>query len=171
MNDDQSSRNSPNQIRPEGTGGMLSEIAMMHQQSTSYYREIAQTINGKNEAAAGLFNELADYHDVMLGKLNGIIADMNAGVHTPSSTSETALKHKEATLNRAIQNNNIVELTAIAKENEEEIGEAYQTALGDRKVLDFAEEILHDQHQRILTWINRIDRYHTVPQKRNEHYE
>jgi hypothetical protein len=171
MNNDQSSKNQPFQVRPEGTGAVLNEIAMLHTQSSSYYRDIGKAIADRNDTATGFFNELADYHDVMLNKINGIIADTQSGVHTPSHSAETVLKQKESALNRAVRNKNVAELTALAKENEVAVGDAYQAALSNRKVLDFAEEVLHDQHQRILTWINRVDRYHTVPQTRNEHYD
>jgi hypothetical protein len=171
MNDDQSSKNSPYDVRPEGTGAILNELALLHTQSSSYYRDIGKNMGTQNEAASGFFGELADYHDVMLNKLNGIIADTQSGVHTPSHTSESVLKQQESALNRALQNHNIAELTALAKQNEVAVGDAYQAALNNRNLLDFAEQILHEQHQRILTWINRVDRYHTVPQTRNEHYE
>ncbi|MCP9235423.1 hypothetical protein [Lewinella sp. JB7] len=161
----------PYEIRPEGTDTTISEIAMSHRQSASYYREMATAIRSTNDTAADFFESLAAYHEEMLGKLNGILEDISGGVHTPSRSGETELKRNEAALNRAIQAKNVVEMAALAHQNEESISEAYEHALANDNVHDFAEEILHTQHQEILVWVNRADRYKTVPQDRNEHYD
>jgi hypothetical protein len=163
--------NSSYQIRPEGTDAVINEIAMQHRQSASYYKDFAQALRSDQETAANFFDELAAYHTEMLNKLNGIIEDIAAGVHTPSRSSETILKKEEASLNRALQNKNVVEIASLVHENEENIGNQYEQALGNPQVLDFAEDILRAQHQEILIWINRADRFKTVPQDRNEHYD
>ena len=159
------------EIRPEGTDAVLNEVAMLHRQSASYYRDMASALRPDNDTPANFLDDLAAYHEEMLGKLNGIIQDIAAGVHTPSRSAETVLKREEARLNRALQSKNVVELAELAHRNEEYIGDRYEQSLGNTQLIDFAEEILHTQHQEILIWINRADRFKTVPQERNEHYD
>ena len=159
------------EIRPEGTDAVINEIAMQHRQSASYYRDISEALRPDEDTAANYFDELAAYHEEMLQKLNGILEDISGGVHTPSRSSETELKKQEAALNRALQTKNVVELASLAHRNEEGISHSYEQALGNTQLLDFAEEILHAQHQEILIWVNRADRYMTVPQDRNDHYD
>ena len=161
----------PYEIRPEGTDTILSEIAMEHRQSSGYYREIAAGIKDVDDTAAGFFTTLAEYHDKMLTKVNEVLEDISGGAHTPSRSSETELKKQEAALNRAMQGKNISELTSLAHQNEQGISESYEHALANDKLLDFAEQLLHDQHQEVLIWVNRADRYKTVPQDRNETYD
>ncbi|MBB4078197.1 hypothetical protein GGR28_000798 [Lewinella aquimaris] len=161
----------PYEIRPEGTDTTLSQIAMEHQQSAGYYRDISSAIRSADDTAANFFDSLAAYHEEMLQKINGILEDISGGVHTPSRSSETELKRQEAQLNRALQAKNVVELASLAHQNEEGISNSYEHALANTNLLDFAEEILHAQHQEILVWVNRADRYKTVPQDRNEHYD
>ncbi len=169
--DNNSDMKTPYEIRPEGTDAILNEIAMAHRQSSGYYRDIASAIQSEEDTAANFFTTLAGYHDKMLNKINGILSDISGGVHTPSRTSETVLKKQEASLNRALQNKNISELTSLAHQNEEGISDIYEHALANDKLLDFAEEMLHEQHQEILVWVNRADRYKTVPQDRNDTYD
>ncbi|WP_420460191.1 hypothetical protein [Neolewinella sp.] len=159
------------EVRPEGTDAIINEIAMLHRQSASYYRDFATALRPDEETPANYFDELAAYHEAMLEKLNGILADISGGVHTPSRSSETVFKKQEAALNRALQAKNVVELASMAHDNEEALSHSYEKALGNTQLLDFAEEILHAQHQEILIWVNRADRYATVPQDRNDHYD
>ena len=159
------------EISPEGTDAVLNEIAMQHRQSASYYRDFAEALGADHDTAGDFFGELAAYHDEMLGKLNGIIEDIAAGVHTPSRSSETLLKREESALNRALQSKNIPELASLVHQNEENLGNQYERALGNTQLLDFAGDILRAQHQEILIWINRADRFKTVPQDRNGHYD
>lgn len=161
----------PYEIRPEGTTTILGEIAMQHMQSSSYYRDIASALKGADGTAAGYFNTFADYHDGMLKQINEIISDMPGGANTPSRTGETYLKKEEESLNQALLSKNVSQLTEIAYENERSLSQAYEQALGDTNLLDFAEEFLHKQHQEVLVWVNRADRYKTVPQDMNEHYD
>lgn len=169
--DNNSDMKTPYEIRPEGTDAILNAIAMAHRQSSGYYRDIAAAITAEEDTAANFFSTLADYHDKMLTRINGILADISGGVHTPSRTSETELKKQEGALNRALQSKNISELTSLAHQNEQGISDVYEHALANDKLLDFAEQMLHDQHQEILVWVNRADRYKTVPQDRNETYD
>ncbi len=169
--DNNSDMKTPYEIRPEGTDTILSQIAMQHRQSAGYYRDIAAAIQGDDETASGFFVTLAEYHQKMLTKVNEILEDISGGVHTPSRSSETELKRQEASLNRALQSKNISALTSLAYQNEQGISESYEHALANDKLLDFAEQLLHEQHQEVLTWVNRADRYKTVPQDRNEAYD
>ncbi|CAH1000521.1 hypothetical protein LEM8419_01674 [Neolewinella maritima] len=158
-------------VRPEGTDGTINEIAMLHRQSAGYYRDIAKALKPDADTAGNYFEELAAYHEEMMGKLNSILADIAGGVHTPSRSSETLLKKQEAALNRALIAKNVSELSSLAHQNEQAISQSYEQALGNTQLLDFAEDILQAQHQEILVWVNRADRYMTVPQDRNEHYD
>ncbi len=159
------------EIRPEGTDGTLNEIAMIHRQSAGYYRDVASAIDKDDATAAGYFRKLAEYHDTMVTKVNEILSDMAGGVHTPSRSSETYLKKHESELNQAIQSKNTTGLAELAHENELQISDSYQHALGNTKLIDFARDLLEKQHEEVLIWVNRADRYKTVPQDFNEHYD
>ncbi|THH41595.1 hypothetical protein [Neolewinella litorea] len=161
----------PYEVRPEGTDATLNEIAILHRQSAGYYRGMASGIESSDETAAGYFRALADYHKEMMEEVNRILADMAGGVHTPSRTGETVLKKREQALNRAVQSKNTVELSELAHENEKGVSDAYQHALGNPNLIDFARELLQKQHEKVLIWVNRADRYKTVPQDFNEHYD
>ena len=169
--DNNSDMKTPYEVRPEGTSTILAEIAMQHMQSTSYYRDIAQGMQSKDDTAAGYFSSLADYHDGMLRQVNQILEDVSAGVNTPSHSSESYIRGQQAAINRALQSGNVVELAEIAYDNEQEVSKAYEQALANSNLLEFAEKLLHDQHQKILIWVNRADRYKTVPQEFNDHYD
>lgn len=158
------------EVRPEGTDATLNEVALLHRQSQGYYRDIASAINKEDSTAAGFFTELADYHEKMVGKINEILSDMAGGVHTPSRSSETYLKKQEKELNQALQSNNTSQLAQLAHENEREISDAYEHALGNTKLIDFARNLLEKQHEEVLVWVNKADRYKTVPQEFNDHY-
>lgn len=169
--DNESDMKTPYEVRPEGTDATLNEIAILHRQSAGYYREIASAIHDADDTAAGYFNALADYHQEMVTDVNKILADMSGGVHTPSRTGETELKKEERALNRALQSKNTVELSELAHANEKGVSDAYQHALGNPNLIDFARELLQKQHEKVLIWVNRADRYKTVPQDFNDHYE
>ena len=172
--DNNSDMKTPYEVRPEGTSTILSQLAMLHLQSAGYYRDIHAALDGEleqDDTSADYFSTLAEYHDGMLKQINQVIEDMAAGVNTPSREGETILKSKEAEMNRAIQSKNVVELATLAYENEQSISESYEHALANDKLLDFAEEMLHKQHQKHLVWVNRADRYKTIPQQFNDHYE
>ncbi|MGB3801451.1 MAG: hypothetical protein WA952_16660 [Lewinella sp.] len=159
------------EVRPEGTDATLNEVALLHRQSQGYYQDIASAINEDDNTAAGFFTELADYHEKMVGKINEILSDMAGGVHTPSRSSETYLKKHEKDLNQALQSKNSSELAQIAHENERAISDAYEHALGNGNLIDFAKNLLQEQHQEVLVWVNKADRYKTVPQDFNNHYD
>lgn len=159
------------EIRPEGTSTILSELAMQHMQSKSYYQDFASALKDDDGGVADYFTTFAEYHDKMLAELNTLISDMSAGVNTPSHDGQSLLKEEEQSVNRAVIEKNISELTDLAHRNEHTISQAYEQALGNAKLVDFAEETIHRQHQEILVWLNRADRYKTVPQEFNEHYE
>ncbi|WP_116124542.1 hypothetical protein [Lewinella sp. IMCC34183] len=161
----------PYEIRPEGTDATLNEIAMLHRQSAGYYRDISSGVKEEDEVASGYFNSLAEYHTELMQQVNEILSDMAGGVHTPSRSSETHLKKKEKDLNQALQTQNIVSLAELSHENEQEISVAYEKALGNDKLIDFARDLLEKQHEKVLVWVNRADRYKTVPQEFNEHYD
>lgn len=161
----------PYEISPEGTTTILGELAMQHMQSGSYYRNIAAELQDVEDTPAGYFTTFADFHDGMLKAINEIISDMPGGANTPSRSGESYLKKEEQRVNSALIAKNISQLTEIAYQNERAISQAYEKALGNTNLLDFAEEFLHKQHQEILVWVNRADRYKTVPQNMNEHYD
>ena len=159
------------EIRPEGTDATLNEIAMLHRQSGTYYRDMAASIKEDDSTAAGYFDKLAEYHNGMMAKVNEILSDMSGGVHTPSRSSETYFKKNESELNQAIQSKNTSGMAEIAYENERAVSDAYEHALGNGNLIDFAKDLLQKQHEEVLVWVNRADRYKTVPQDFNEHYD
>lgn len=159
------------EVRPEGTDATLNEVAMLHRQSAGYYRDIASAIRSDDETAAGYFGELAGYHEKLLNEVNDILSDMSGGVHTPSRSAETVFKKRESELNQGLQSKNISSLTEIAYENERGVSNAYEHALGNGNLIDFAHKLLHEQHEVVLKWVERADRYKTVPQDFNEHYD
>ena len=159
------------EVRPEGTQTAISELAMQHMQSSSVYRDIASALAPEEETAAGYFTSLAKYHDELLAKLNELLGDMSAGVNTPSRSGQSLLKEEEESVNRAVVAKNLSELSELAHRNEHTLSQAYEHALANTKLLDFAEEVLHEQHQEVLVWVNRADRYKTVPQESNDHYD
>ena len=159
------------EVRPEGTDATLNEIAMMHRQSGTYYRDMAAAIKEEDDTAAGYFEKRAGYHNDMMAKVNEILSDMSGGVHTPSRSSETYFKKNESELNQAIQSKNTSGMAEIAYENERAVSDAYEHALGNGNLIDFAKDLLHKQHEEVLVWVNRADRYKTVPQDFNEHYD
>lgn len=159
------------EVRPEGTDGTLNEVAILHRQSAGFYRGMDSALAGEDAVAAGYFSKLAAYHDKQLGEVNTILEDMAGGVHTPSRSSETYFKKHESNLNQALQSKNIAGLAELAYENERAISQAYEHALGNGNLIDFAKELLHGQHEEILVWVNRADRFKTVPQDFNEHYD
>ncbi|NJB85221.1 hypothetical protein GGR26_000966 [Lewinella marina] len=161
----------PYEVRPEGTDAILNEIAMLHRQSAGFYRDIAKGIHKDDDTAGGYFRALADYHEEMVIEVNRILSDMAGGVHTPSRTGETELKKQEQAVNRALQAKNTVELSELAHANEKGVSDAYQHALANPNLIDFARDLLQKQHEKVLIWVNRADRYKTVPQDFNEHYQ
>ena len=161
----------PYEVRPEGTDAILNEIAMLHRQSSGYYRDISSGIKEEDDTASGYFDSLASYHEEMMTKINEILSDMAGGVHTPSRSGETYFKKNEQALNQALSSGNVEELSSMAYETEQGISDAYEHALGNDKLIEFARDLLEKQHEKVLTWVNRADRYKTVPQDSNEHYE
>lgn len=159
------------EVRPEGTDATLNEVAMLHLQSAGYYRDMAAAMETEDATAAGFFKELAAYHNTLLGQVNDVLSDMSGGVHTPSRSGETVFKKRESELNQGIQSKNISSLTEIAYENERGVSDAYEHALGNGNLIDFAHDLLHEQHEVVLKWVERADRYKTVPQDLNEHYD
>ncbi|WP_104420785.1 hypothetical protein [Neolewinella xylanilytica] len=159
------------EIRPEGTDATLNEIAMLHRQSSGYYRDIADAMEQGDDTGSGYFTRLAEYHDGMLETVNEILSDMSGGVHTPSRSAETYLKKNEGRLNQALQSKNTAELAELAHENERGISNGYEHALGNTQLIDFAKELLQKQHREVLIWVNRADRFKTVPQDFNDHYD
>lgn len=161
----------PYEVRPEGTDATLNEIALLHRQSAGYYRDIASGIKSEDEVASGYFTSVGEYHNEMVNDINAILSDMAGGVHTPSRSGETEFKKKERAVNQALQEHNTVELAEIAYDNERGVSQAYEQALGNPNLIDFARDLLEKQHEKVLTWVNRADRYKTVPQEFNEHYD
>ena len=159
------------EIRPEGTDATLNEVGMLHRQSAGYYRDMAAAIRDDDDTAAGYFSQLAEYHEKLLNQVNDILSDMSGGVHTPSRSAETVFKKRESELNQALQSKNISSLTEIAYENERGISNGYEHALGNGNLIEFAHDLLHQQHEEVLKWVERADRYKTVPQDFNEHYD
>lgn len=168
--DNHSDNNASYELRPEGLDASLNELAMLHRQSATYLDDIADNLKKDNDTAGGYFEELADYHKAMLKDLNGLISGMSAGVHTPSRSSETRFKKREESLNRAVIAKNVTELAELAHENEVAISDAYESVLGNPNVVSSFKETIEDQHQNILVWVNRADRFKTVPQDYNSHY-
>ena len=154
----------PYETRPEGTMATLMEISLLHQQSVPYYRQASEQLEGSNGKASAYFKDLADYHENAQAALNEKLSDMSAGVSTPSHDSFPYLKEHENDFIRAANAKNVSQLAQLAYQNENGISDAYRHALGNRKVDDFAEQLLHDQHEAVLEWVNRADRYKTVPQ-------
>ncbi len=169
--DNDSDMKTPYEIRPEGTDATLNEIAMLHRQSAGYYRDISAAIKPEDNVAAGYFESLGDYHREMMEEVNRILSDMPGGVHTPSRSGETYFKKEQPALDRALQSNNTVELSEIAYENERGVSDAYGHALGNGNLIEFAHDLLQEQHEKVLIWVNRADRYRTVPQEFNDHYD
>ena len=159
------------EVRPEGTDATLNEIAMLHRQSGTYYRDMAAAVKEEDSTAAGYFEKLGAYHNEMMGKVNEILSDMAGGVHTPSRSSETYFKKNEKDLNQAVQSKNTSGMAELAYENERAVSDAYEHALGNGNLIDFAKDLLGKQHEEVLVWVNRADRYKTVPQDFNEHYD
>lgn len=158
----------PYQQRPEGTAAVLNEIALHHRQSISYYKSVVDALDATYAGAKDFFSSLISYRKELLTAINGKLADMVAGVHTPSRSSESYLKQQEKQLVNALRASNIVQLAQLAYENENHLSDTYRYALANNELIDFAEELLHEQHQTVLLWVNRADRFKTVPQQRNE---
>ena len=160
----------PYEIRPEGTTTILSELAMQHMQSTSIYRDVSKALKD-DDTASEYFMSLADYHDGMLQELNQVISDMPGGANTPSESGQAGIREHEQAVNRALQSKNVVELAELAHENEQKLSRTYEKALANSKLIDFVGDLLHKQHEKILIWVNRADRYKTVPQEFNHHFD
>lgn len=169
--DNTSDMKTPYEIRPEGTTTILSELAMQHMQSTSSYRDISKALKKDDDTASDYFLSLADYHDGMLQELNQVIGDMPGGANTPSESGQADIREHEKEVNRALQSKNVVELAELAHENEQKLSRTYEKALANSKLIDFVGDLLHKQHEKILIWVNRADRYKTVPQEFNHHYD
>ena len=159
----------PYEQGPEGTGTLLTGLITQHMESVRYYRAAAEALEGQSEKGTAYFRDLANYRQNAFDKLSRVVSDIGAGVNTPSQGNFSYLKDHEERFNKALTSHNTVELAELAYENEQATSTAYRHALDNENLLDFAEEILHEQHEDILRWVNRADRYKTVPQTEIDH--
>ncbi len=154
----------PYEMGPEGTGSLISQLSLQHMESVRYYKAAAESLAGKNEKGSAFFKDLATYRHAANERLNEILSDIGSGVNTPSKGDFSYIKEHEDRFSKAVATHNTVEMADMAYENEQATSDAYRHALANGNLLDFAEEVLHEQHEEILRWVNKADRYKTVPQ-------
>lgn len=147
------------------TEGLVSEIGMLHRRSVTYYEDAARALADKHDKPAAFFADLAEHHKRMTAQLDERLAQFQAGVHPPARQGIPVVKQREADFGQALNNHNVYELATIAADNENHISDAYRHALANRTLKGFEYDELEQQHEVVLDWVRRAERFKTVPQE------
>lgn len=148
---------------------IISALYRRHDYEATRYREAAKAV--PDEGQSEFFRSLAHYRHELRNGLQDAMRDISETVNTPSRESVSTIQDAEEEWDRALNQKNVEELGAMAFTAEQATSDFYRVALDTHDLLDKVRTLLEQQHETMLEWNRKVERFKTVPQQRNNDFK
>lgn len=159
----------PHSTSHASNASIISSLYRRHDYEATRYREAAKNIS--NEGQAEFFRSLAHYRHELRDGLREAMRDISQTVNTPSKEAVSTLQNHEEDWDRALSNNNVEQIAAMVFTAEQGTSDYYRVALDSSELLDTLRTLLEKQHETMLEWNRKVERFKTVPQQRNNDFK
>lgn len=159
----------PHSINHASSASIIASLFRRHDYEGTRFREAAKMT--PNEGQADFFRSMAHYRHELRRELRGAMEDFSETVNTPSKEAISTIQESEKEWNRALQNENVEQIAAMVYEAEKATSDAYRRALDSKELLESVRTLLEQQHETILQWLRKAERFKTVPQQRNNDFK
>jgi hypothetical protein len=159
----------PHSINHASNASIISALYRRHDYEATRYREAAKNV--ADEGQADFFRSLAHYRHELREGLRQAMQDISETVNTPSKESVSTIQEAEADWNQALTDNNIEQLASMVFTAEQATSDYYREILDGSELLDTVRTLVEKQHETILEWNRKVERFKTVPQQRNNDFK
>lgn len=147
---------------------ILYTLLQRHEEAVSYYRRAAE--QSKGEDLKAFLESLAAYREKLGKEIRGFLESASP-VPVPNKSRDEItplIKKKWTEVEKALQENNRVEVIRVCHQTEQELSDYYRNSLGQQEATaEGIRDLLKQQHDKVLEVTRKTERLETVPKQRN----
>lgn len=147
---------------------ILYTLLQRHERATEYYNRASELAQG--EDLAGLLKSLASYREELGSQVRRFLENTSP-VPMPNKDTESIkplIEKRWADLEKALSRNERLEVIRLCHQTEQALSDYYRESLGqEKKTAAGIQDLIQQQHKKVLEVTRKMERLETVPQQRN----
>ena len=147
---------------------ILYTLLQRHEEAVTYYRRAADL--SQSDDLKGFLESLADYREEFGKDIRSFLENASP-VPVPNKSREEitpVIKKEWPKVEKALSENDRVEVIRICHRTEQEVSDYYRNSLGQEDATaEGIRDLLKKQHDKVLEVTRKTERLETVPKQRN----